>query len=74
VAAERCQFVEGCPIYKYFRRIAAEITRETYCEGPYFTECARRKLRLAGQPVPDNLLPHGGKLWEDDKKPPEFWE
>jgi hypothetical protein len=74
VAAERCQFVEGCPIYKYFRRVAEQITRETYCEGPYFPECARRKLRLAGQPVPDNLLPHGGKLWEDNKKPPDFWQ
>ncbi|MBN2302910.1 MAG: hypothetical protein JXQ72_00445 [Anaerolineae bacterium] len=70
---ERCQYVAGCPIYKYFRRVMEKIYRETYCEGEFFTDCQRRKLRLAGELVPDNLLPHGGKLWEDDKKKPDLW-
>ena len=71
-APDRCEFVEQCPMFKYFRRVAERIYREFFCEGHYEL-CARRRLRTGGQPVPDNLLPHGGKLWEDNARPPEMW-
>ena len=69
----QCEFIEQCPMFKYFRRVAEKIYREFFCEGNYEI-CARRRLRKSGHPVPANLLPHGGKLWEDDAQPPEMWE
>jgi len=62
--AQSCEFVEECPIYKYFRVQARHVFMQLYCEGD-FASCERRKLRLAGRPVPKNLLPHGGLLWQD---------
>jgi len=73
VEKPRCENTETCPMFKYFRRVAQEVYRNLYCEGD-FEICARRRLRLAGQPVPANLLPHGGKLWLDTERPPELWE
>lgn len=73
MAQTTCQFIEGCPMFKYFRRTAERVYREMYCEGDYVA-CERRKLRVAGKAVPANLLPHGGKLWDDNSRPPEFWE
>jgi hypothetical protein len=69
---EKCQYLEGCPMFKYFTRIAKKVYIDTYCQGDY-ERCARRKLRLAGEPVPANLLPHGGKLWDDNQLPPKLW-
>lgn len=66
--AAQCEFIEGCPIYKHFRLQAQHVFRELYCEGD-FAACERRKLRLAGQPVPANLLPHGGTLWQEGEPP-----
>ncbi len=60
-------------MFKYFRRVAERVYREFFCEANYET-CVRRQQRLQGKPVPANLLPHGGKLWDDDTKPPEMWE
>jgi hypothetical protein len=34
-----------------------------YCQGDYET-CERYQLRQQGKPVPENLLPHGGTLWD----------
>ncbi len=65
-----CNFVEGCPMFKYFNRIAAVVYRMAYCQGDY-ENCARRKLRLANQPVPENLGPQGVRLWPDGEQPPD---
>jgi hypothetical protein len=59
-------------MFKYFRRVAQQIYMETFCQG-YFDICERRKMRAKGQAVPDNLLPHGGLLWENDRYPPPQW-
>ena len=67
---KQCQFIEGCPMFKYFCRAAETIYRQVYCEGDY-ESCARRNLNLAGQPVPENLLPKGVNLWEEGETPPE---
>ncbi len=67
---QHCQFIDGCPMFKYFCRAAEVIYRQVYCEGD-FESCARRKLRLDGQPVPANLLPQGVNLWEEGETPPE---
>ena len=64
---KRCEFIDMCPMFKYFRSNAKRVYLEVYCEG-YFDTCKRRELRLEGETVPENLLPHGGTLW-DDKRP-----
>lgn len=60
-------------MFQYFCRAAKRVYRELYCEGDY-ASCERRKLRMAGQPVPHNLLPHGRPLWDPSEKPPPLWE
>lgn len=69
---ETCDYLEGCPMFKYFNRVARRVYGDMYCKGDY-ARCERRKLRLAGRPVPENLLPYGGKLWDDNGSPPWGW-
>jgi len=64
MSTNACNFIDQCPMFKYFRSSAKKIYMEVYCQGDY-TICRRRQLRLAGEPVPENLLPHGGTLWDD---------
>lgn len=66
----RCEFFEGCPMFKYFCTSAESLYRLAYCEGVYVI-CERRALRLAGKEVPVNLLPQGAKLWPDGTTPPK---
>jgi hypothetical protein len=73
MSQQPCEFIEKCPMFRYFRSTAKYIYQELYCRGNSEI-CERRKLRLAGEPVPANLLPHGGKLWRDEDKPPPLWE
>ncbi len=68
-----CEFLEKCPMFRYFRASAKKVYQEMYCQGD-FSRCERRKLRLAGRTVPDNLLPFGGWLWDDDAQPPDQWK
>lgn len=65
--ASQCEFIEPCPMFKYFNNSAKKVYAQCYCQGNY-EMCQRRKLRLAGKPVPENLLPHGGTLWDEKKK------
>jgi hypothetical protein len=58
-----CPHLETCPIFKYFRSSAKKAYLRMYCQGDFET-CERFQLRAAGQPVPPNLLPHGGTLWD----------
>ena len=57
-----CVHFAACPI---FGRSATDESMDAYvsqyCEGD-FDECARKKLKEAGQPVPLSLLPDGGQL------------
>jgi hypothetical protein len=69
---QNCEFIEKCPMFRYFRSVAKMIYQDMYCQGK-FVDCERRKLRLAEQPVPANLLPNGCKLWQDEEKPPPMW-
>jgi hypothetical protein len=70
---EHCQFLEKCPMFRYFNRTAQKVYMRVYCQGKFET-CERRKLRLAAEPVPANLMPHGSKLWKDGDAPPKYWE
>ena len=65
MSEKQCEHVEQCPIFKYFKRIAQRVYMDLYCLGDY-ERCERRKLRLANKPVPENLLPHGGTLWDEE--------
>jgi hypothetical protein len=69
--SHQCEYLEGCPMFKYFYRSARRVYAELYCQGD-FASCARRKLRLEGQPVPDNLLPQGSRLWDESTAPPDY--
>lgn len=60
--SQGCEFLEGCPIFEHFHRYAKQVYIDMYCKGDC-TTCKRYQLRTAGQPVPKNLLPHGGTLW-----------
>jgi hypothetical protein len=61
-----CQFIEKCPMFQYFTTSAKHVYIQMYCKGN-FERCKRRKLRVAGQAVPEGLLPYGGYLWEEKK-------
>jgi hypothetical protein len=67
-----CEYLEDCPIFKYLREFVKQAYMDMYCAGDY-EKCRRRKLRVAGKPVPENLLPYGGQLWKDGEVPPTVW-
>lgn len=58
-----CNFLKGCTMFARFHRYARDAYIDMYCQGDYET-CQRRRLRLAGKAVPENLLPFGGTLWD----------
>ena len=72
VMDQSCEYLEGCPMFKYFREFVKQVYIDMYCMGMY-EKCRRRKLRVAGKPVPENLLPYGGKLWKEGEDPPRTW-
>lgn len=62
--SESCPHLEGCPVFAYFRSYAKQVYIDMYCQGDY-ERCARRKLRLAGEEVPKDLLPTGFRLYQE---------
>ncbi len=61
-----CEYLEGCPIFRHFRKYAQRVYIDIYCQGDYAI-CQRYQLRTAGATVPESLLPHGGTLWDREK-------
>lgn len=59
-----CPNLELCPIFAYFKQYAKIVYQQMYCMSDYET-CERYKLKETGQTVPDNLLPYGGRLWDE---------
>jgi hypothetical protein len=54
--------MEKCPIYgHFFLQSTKEAIIGLYCQGDY-QRCERKKLKDAGQPVPEKLLPNGKSL------------
>jgi len=64
-----CEYLEKCPMFRYFGAVAKYVYQRIYCQGNPGI-CARRKLRLEGKPVPENLMPQGTKMWPDNEDPP----
>jgi hypothetical protein len=62
-----CDFIEACPIFQYFKRTAKKVYMRMYCRGEYH-DCHRYRLRVAGEFVPENLMPHGGTLWDEERQ------
>ena len=62
-----CTYIEGCPMFKYFRRFMKKVYMTMYCQG-YYQDCARRELRMSGKEVPDVMLPNGNMLFEDERE------
>ena len=57
-----CPNLEKCAMFKFFQSDFAKQTYLTlFCQGNY-SDCARKKLRDTGQPVPEKLLPDGQYL------------
>lgn len=69
---KECEYLEGCPMFRYFKRSAQRVYTQMYCQGNY-ARCERRKLRVTNQPVPESLLPFGGKLWDEHRTRPPWW-
>ncbi|MBI5667176.1 MAG: hypothetical protein HZC41_04140 [Chloroflexi bacterium] len=65
-----CPNLEKCPIFRHFKEYAQEVYQEIYCLGDH-RQCVRYQLRQAGLPVPENLLPHGGTLWDNPPARPD---
>lgn len=53
-----CQFREQCPVCVDFPEDRKQLYVAMYCDH-HVELCARRRLRLAGQPVPPNMAPNG---------------
>ena len=66
---DMCQFLEGCPMFELLNRYAKTVYIDMYCRGNY-ARCQRRRLRVAGDMVPKDLLPYGGRLIIDEQGRP----
>jgi len=53
----KCQYIDGCPIAKYFGQTGWSVFASRYCRDGKFDECKRYKLRTAGKQVPPHVLP-----------------
>ena len=61
-AEKKCVWIETCPMFQYFRlESSKKVFVINYCEGN-FEKCERKKLKDAGQTVPEKLLPNGRYL------------
>ncbi|NDJ52891.1 MAG: hypothetical protein GYB68_07395 [Chloroflexi bacterium] len=69
MSGESCDFLDGCPMFKYFSKSAQAIYAYTYCKGD-FTQCARYSRRMRGEEVPPCLLPQGFNLWDPEMEMP----
>jgi len=60
--SKECLNIVSCPLYAKFH---LDATRNSivglYCKSD-FEKCERKKLKDAGQPVPEKLLPNGKML------------
>jgi hypothetical protein len=64
---KKCEYIEGCPIAKYFGDMGWRIFVRRYCKGDY-EQCQRRELRQNGEPVPDHLFPWGSSPVSEDAR------
>ncbi|HEX2908615.1 MAG TPA: hypothetical protein VHO69_17215 [Phototrophicaceae bacterium] len=62
--ASECQELEKCAVFRHFRPYAQLAYMEMYCQGRY-QHCQRYQLYQQNQPVPEDLLPHGGRLQDE---------
>ncbi len=59
---KRCSQAASCePLLVYALRSTVDLWAASYCDGNY-EECARYRLAIARQSVPENLLPNGRQL------------
>ena len=58
-----CQFRERCPVYVEFPGDQKQFYVTMYCTH-HVELCARRRLRLQGEPVPPGMAPNG-LSWAD---------
>jgi hypothetical protein len=57
-----CPHLSDCPLFGRFTlQSTLRLWQIKYCEGE-FRRCARYQLTLAGNPVPELLLPNGQNL------------
>ncbi|HDP69953.1 MAG TPA: hypothetical protein ENN38_03970 [Actinobacteria bacterium] len=54
-----CPNLEKCPFFKNLSLAStAEVLKNNYCRDN-FENCARKKIKDSGEPVPENLWPNG---------------
>lgn len=58
-----CKYLEACPIFTRFRiEGLRNLWIGSYCKGWLVETCERKKLKDAGDDVPELLLPNGRHL------------
>jgi len=58
-----CPHLSTCVIFERFRVDGNKsVWISSYCRGPMQADCARKKLRDTGKPVPITMLPNGQNL------------
>jgi hypothetical protein len=66
-AVTECEYFGNCKVFKRFvSEGLANVWIVSYCRGPRMAVCERRKRRILDQPCPDDLLPDGSKLKDND--------
>ncbi|HEX7477788.1 MAG TPA: hypothetical protein VF331_08275 [Polyangiales bacterium] len=57
-----CPHMSACPMYGVIKLAGTlKVWQSRYCQADY-AECARYKLSVSGQSVPQNLMPNGAYL------------
>ncbi len=62
MASQDCPHMGTCPMYPVIKLSGSlKVWQTRYCQAAY-AECARHKLSVAGQRVPQTLMPNGAYL------------
>lgn len=66
-----CEFLTQCGLFAHLCQSRDKVYRKAFCEGD-FMACERRRLRLQGIDMPDDLLPHGYRMQPDGSAYPSI--
>ncbi len=57
--SDQCDYIEQCPIVKYFNEQSWDMMLKRYCLGD-FHKCYRFQRRQKGEPVAEHNMPWDG--------------
>ena len=62
MANQECEYLTRCVVWPRFHTDSKFVWIKSYCQGPKKDECVRKQRSMAGEKVPQNLLPNGEML------------